>query len=183
LHARSPSKRAAFGYGGAPGMTNPGPDYTTDLSRSRELRQRRHRGRLRALAAPIEAEPAPGPDQTIFRGAVNAPVPGRTDHLPVHVASGSYVIPADIVGAMGEGNTDDRLQGDRRCSRRAVPRPTRRPVPVVIAGGEYVLDPAQVAIAGQGDVDVGHQILDAFVKQFRAKTIKTLSSLPGPKKD
>jgi len=38
-------------------------------------------------------------------GPIHSPVAGRTDHLPMNVPSGSYVIPADIIGAMGEGNT------------------------------------------------------------------------------
>lgn len=38
-------------------------------------------------------------------GPINSSVAGRTDHLPLHVDSGSYVIPADIVSAYGEGNT------------------------------------------------------------------------------
>ena len=41
----------------------------------------------------------------IHVGPIHSPVAGRTDHLPMHVASGSYVIPADIISAMGEGNT------------------------------------------------------------------------------
>lgn len=38
-------------------------------------------------------------------GPIHSVVAGRTDHLPMHVSSGSYVIPADIISAMGEGNT------------------------------------------------------------------------------
>lgn len=41
----------------------------------------------------------------IHTGPIHSAVAGRTDHLPVHVPSGSYVIPADIVSAVGEGNT------------------------------------------------------------------------------
>ena len=36
-------------------------------------------------------------------GPIHSSVAGRTDHLPMHVPSGSYVIPADIISAMGEG--------------------------------------------------------------------------------
>ena len=39
------------------------------------------------------------------KGPIHSSVAGRTDHLPMHVASGSYVIPADIISAMGEGNS------------------------------------------------------------------------------
>ena len=42
---------------------------------------------------------------TVHVGPIHSSVAGRTDHLPMHVPSGSYVIPADIVSAAGEGNT------------------------------------------------------------------------------
>ena len=56
-------------------------------------------------------------------------------------------------------------------------------VPVVLAGAEYVLSPHEVASAGEGDMDAGHAALDEFVKQYRAKTVKTLKGLPGPRRD
>jgi hypothetical protein len=56
-------------------------------------------------------------------------------------------------------------------------------VPIVAAGGEYVLSPEQVKKAGGGDLETGHRVLDEFVKRYRAQTIKTLKNLPGPKKD
>lgn len=179
--ALAASKRATFGYGGTPGMVNPGPDYTTDLSDPVNYGSGGSADAYAQGGAP-EAEPAQQ-DQPVFRGPVNASVPGRTDHLPVHVASGSYVIPADIVSAMGEGNTATGFKVLDKMFPAGGPQEGESPVPVVIAGGEYVLDPGQVSIAGQGDVDIGHQILDVFVKKMRAQTIKTLSSLPGPKKD
>ena len=56
-------------------------------------------------------------------------------------------------------------------------------VPIVAAGGEYVIPPEDVVHIGGGDLDHGHKVLDAFVKKMRQKTIKTLQSLPGPKRD
>jgi hypothetical protein len=44
-----------------------------------------------------------------------------------------------------------------------------------------VIHPEDVARLGKGGLDDGHKILDEFVKRFRAKTIKTLENLPGPK--
>ena len=38
-------------------------------------------------------------------GPIHSSVAGRTDHLPMKVPSGAYVLPADIVSALGEGNT------------------------------------------------------------------------------
>ena len=140
-------------------------------------------------------------------GPIHSPVAGRTDHLPMHVPSGSYVIPADIISAMGEGNTMAGFkhmrrifggtpygQGSRPYSGPKTPYGEPLPgraaggehegsVPIVAAGGEYVLSPEQVKIAGEGDLDLGHRVLDEFVKRYRAQTIKTLKNLPGPKRD
>lgn len=42
-------------------------------------------------------------------GAVTGPligdIPGRTDHKPIKVPDGAYVLPADVVSGLGEGNT------------------------------------------------------------------------------
>ena len=160
----------------------------------------------------------------VHKGPIHSPVAGRTDHLPMHVASGSYVIPADIISAMGEGNTmagfkvakdifGQSFYGQKEAGSgkpyggKGAPyggdglpygggslpysmNPPRKAaggetatVPIVAAGGEYVIPPEDVVHIGTGDLDYGHQILDEFVKRFRGKTIKTLKSLPGPRKD
>jgi hypothetical protein len=122
----------------------------------------------------------------VHHGPIPSPVAGRTDHLPMHVASGSYVIPADIVSALGEGNTMngfkivDDMNAEHRDDGRFANGGT---VPIVAAGGEYVIPPHVVAGVGKGSLDTGHKVLDEFVKHVRAKTIKTLKKLPGPKTD
>lgn len=126
--------------------------------------------------------------EAIHVGPIHSAVAGRTDHLPMHVPSGAYVIPADIISAMGEGNTMAGFKvaktifanGDLQAPAAA---PTGASVPIVAAGGEYVIHPADVARIGSGSLDAGHKILDSFVKRMRAKTVATLRSLPGPKKD
>ena len=40
-----------------------------------------------------------------FSGPIVSPVAGRTDHVPMHVPNQSYVVPADVVSAIGEGNS------------------------------------------------------------------------------
>jgi hypothetical protein len=117
-------------------------------------------------------------------GPIHSPVAGRTDHLPMHVPSGAYVIPADIISAMGEGNTmagfkvANQIFGDQPSG-----RSEGEAVPIVAAGGEYVIHPENVANIAKGDLDHGHRILDSFVKKMRAKTVATLKALPGPKRD
>ena len=152
-------------------------------------------------------------------GPIHSSVAGRTDHLPMHVPSGSYVIPADIISAMGEGNTMAGFKkariifGGTPYTGKTQPyggisgapygvtggpygaqggpySPPKRaeggevpPVPIIAAGGEYVLSPEQVRAVGDGDIELGHRVLDAFIKKMRAETINTLKKLPGPKKD
>lgn len=142
-------------------------------------------------------------------GPIHSAVAGRTDHLPMHVPSGSYVLPADIVSAHGEGSTIAgfkvmrRMFGGTPYGGNSGPygqgsgpygEPINRAsggeadgedegVPIVAAGGELVLSPAQVRWAGGGDLDAGHKVLDEFVKRSRAKLIKTLKKLPPPKVD
>lgn len=122
-------------------------------------------------------------------GPIHSAVNGRTDHLPMTVPSGSYVVPADIVSALGEGNT---MAGFKAIRQMFGGMPGAQafktgghvsPVEIVAAGGEYVIDPDTVARLGGGDMNVGHRELDKFVKSMRAKTIQTLKKLPGPKRD
>jgi len=141
----------------------------------------------------------------IHVGPIHSPVAGRTDHLPMHVASGSYVIPADIISALGEGNTmagfkvaknifSQPFYGSGTPYRESglpygVPAPHRaeggevNTVPIVAAGGEYVIHPRDVVKIGNGSLNDGHKTLDHFVLQMRKKTVKTLKNLPGPKKN
>jgi hypothetical protein len=159
----------------------------------------------------IQQKPAafmgnPVQSEKVHSGPIHSNVAGRTDHLPMHVASGSYVIPADIISAMGEGNSmagfkvakdifSQPMYGTKGGSGMpyggsGLPYAPQKAeggevgtVPIVAAGGEYVIPPEDVMHVGGGDLDHGHKILDEFVKKFRAKTIKTLKKLPGPKKD
>ena len=147
------------------------------------------------IATPLRADHVVDPaakDARAHVGPIHAPVAGRTDHLNMHVPAGSYVIPADIVSAFGEGNTEaghkvfDDLCHDHRDTKEAggaaVDGDTNL-APIVAAGGEYVIPPSVVRSLGGGDMDRGHDLLDDFVVMARKDLIKTLSKLPGPKKD
>lgn len=136
-------------------------------------------------------------------GPIHSAVAGRTDHLPMHVKPGAYIFPADVTSALGEGNTTAGFKvikglfntpyiqgtpyGATGLPYGAAPADKAdggpADVPIIAAGGEYALDPEYVMHVGNGNLDDGHAILDHFVKQVRAKYIKKLSSLPGPRKD
>mgnify|MGYP001615768188 CR=1 FL=1 len=115
----------------------------------------------------------------VLVGPVAGATGGRTDALPVDVPAGAYVVPADVVSALGEGNTG---AGFEKLTR-SFGKPGRAAggaVPIKISDGEFVVTPEQVAKLGNGDMDQGHRVLDAIVKKIRAEHIKTLSELPPP---
>jgi len=145
----------------------------------------------------------------IFReGFLHSSVPGRTDKLPISVAGGAYVLPADHVAALGQGNS---LAGANsvnkmfkmgpygmapmalRGSGVRAPRLNLRagkfargghgkPTPIIAAGGEIVISPERI-IERFGSLEKGHQALDHWINTTRKKHIKTLRGLKPPKKD
>ena len=199
----------------------------------------------------------PDDPMTPVIGAINTATPGRADAHPTHVPKGSYVMSAEDVAHLGDGNT---LAGQQTLAKmflpvqaqansqiammaqkapygatgapygasmpdlrgRAMP-PPRFPQPYVppqpktaagggyieahggvvpgeagaqfldrmtggqkpgtpinISGGEFVIPPQEVKRRGRGDINRGHEILDAWVKGLREEHIKTLKRLPGP---
>jgi hypothetical protein len=134
---------------------------------------------------------------------------GRADAIRTTAPGGAYVIPADVVAGLGEGNS---LAGARILQEmmatgpygtplprgggaRSLPHPvapqeqarggtTRRavgaPVPVLLSHGEFVVAPDDVRRIGRGDLAYGHRLLDRFVQDQRARQIAKLKRLPGP---
>lgn len=116
-------------------------------------------------------------------GALRHDGPGRTDDLEISVPGESFVIPADIVSAIGQGNTAAGFKVlERMFPQRPVERATGGEVPIVAAGGEFVVHPEHIKRVGNGDLKKGHKALDDFVKTIRGKTIRALKKLPGPAK-
>lgn len=149
--------------------------------------------------------------QMMHTGPIPSIVPGRTDRHGIKVPSGSYVLPADHVSSLGQGNTHagyavlnkmfsaGPLGGGKIARGPGAPRPPKmmgipsdvggargdepgKPTDVIVAGGEFVLSPDQVMEVGQGSLKNGHAILDAWVKANRQKHIKVLKGLPPPAK-
>lgn len=144
-------------------------------------------------------------------GLLHSAVPGRTDQLNKMVPAGAYVVPADVVSGLGEGNTMAGANVMQRAlgtgpggvpiphigAHMGPPRAPAMPkkmrpfarggaseahVPVVLAGGEFVIHPDDVRRIGGGNIKKGHRILDAFVVHARKQTISQMKNLPGPKK-
>jgi hypothetical protein len=149
--------------------------------------------------------------QMFHEGFLHSAVPGRTDKLPITVGGGAYVLPADHVAALGQGNS---LAGANIVNKMFKMGPygsapmaghgikahipsinlkppttpkargggTGEPTPIIAAGGEIVIPPEKI-IQKFGDLDHGHKELDKWVLRTRAKHIKTLKGLKPPKKD
>lgn len=149
-------------------------------------------------------------------GMIHSPIPGRTDKIGMNVRGGSYVLPADVVSGMGQGNSmagasalnklfgqgpyGDKMRGfgtpkvnfghPMRMASMRMPRIAKAGgveaggdhVPIVAAGGEYVIPPEVVKRIGGGDMKHGHEILDHLVLHIRKKTIHEMKHLKGPKK-
>lgn len=142
-------------------------------------------------------------------GMLNSTIPGRTDKLPMKVKAGSYVLPADIPSALGQGNT---MAGGEILKKmfssgpygmfpmkggRGSIRPRLKAdggeaenegedgddhVPIIAAGGEYIIPPEVVQDIGHGSMKAGHDVLDKLVLKIRKHHIETLKKLKPPKK-
>jgi hypothetical protein len=124
-------------------------------------------------------------------GPIVSTVPGRTDKHKMSVPPGSYVINADTVSHLGENNTMAGLKHLRHLfgpdgpyapkgKLGAAKHGKHEAIPVLTAGGEFVIAPEYVRMVGKGNINLGHKILDEFQKRAREDHIKTLQSLPGP---
>lgn len=92
----------------------------------------------------------------------------------------SYVVPADIVSSLGEGGTAAGYGVLENMFGPAHTKAEHGARPAIVAGGEYVLSPEQVAQIGNGNHELGFSALDSFVKMQRRKHIQQLKALPGP---
>lgn len=152
------------------------------------------------------AEGGATPSTDALVGPVISTVPGRTDKHPVNVLAGSYVLPSSHVASLGEDNTLAGMKilaemfpnstqpefGGDKGSGGIVKRadggyavtggPSER-VPIIIAGGEFVVHPKDVMEVGEGNLERGHRGLDGWVMSRRKKHIKTLQGLSPPAKD
>ena len=125
-----------------------------------------------AVAAALEAA---------HTGQIRHDGPGRTDTVNMSVPAESFVVPADIVSALGEGNTAHGFKVLQHMFPPTTPGfADGGAVPIVSAGGEYVVGPEHVKKVGGGDMKRGHEALKHFVEKVREQTIKTLKKLPKP---
>lgn len=180
--SKGPSKAGTVSSDNPPALPDSQSAASDELKRFLGFRKAPDLKDLKAAGGGVDGA---GEGGKTFSGPLHAASGGRTDVLPVDVAAGSYVLPADLVSALGEGNTTHGVKIIEQMFPAQNPNLTFASggkVPIIAAGGEHVLSPEQVAAVGGGDLNHGHAILDAFVKNTRNDTINTLKSLPGPQK-
>lgn len=121
------------------------------------------------------------------QGPLLGSTPGRADKLPVDVEDGAYVLPADCVSALGDGNS---LAGHAAIEHMVSQLPhaksnggkasSGKSVPCMLSDGEHLLSRETVEQIGGGDYEKGKRVLDHFVTHVRHQTIRKLSKLPPP---
>lgn len=133
-------------------------------------------------------------------GAIASVVPGRTDKHPMSVPTGAYVLPADHISHMGQGNTLAGLKAAEglfgrsyvpgRKGRSLAPKAAggAATTPIVAAGGEFVISPHAALKwfhqqGGRGGLPQAHEALDKWVMDTRKKHIEELAGLPPPATD
>ena len=122
-------------------------------------------------------------------GLIHGASGGRSDAIPAQLPRGGYVIPADVVSGLGDGNTAAGGQRFKAMIGTAHSANNGRPgfanggtVSARVSAGEYFVHPNHVASIGQGDIDHGHRVLDHVVQMVRAKAARTAATMPPPAK-
>ena len=113
-------------------------------------------------------------------GALKGATGGRADALPVDVPDGAYVIPADVVSALGDGNTQAGFEHLNRMFPATASRAAggkASPVKCKLSDGEFVVPPDQVQAHG------GYDTFDKWIMHVRQMDIKRRQNLPGPVKE
>lgn len=129
-------------------------------------------------------------------GLIHSSTPGRADLVPARLRRGSYIIPADVVSGIGEGNTlagarllhttlpkaaEMASRGEVALAAGGMADDDADDIEVRLSGGEYQVAPDQVLEIGGGDVSEGAKALDALVQAVRSHTKQTIDRMPPPK--
>lgn len=114
---------------------------------------------------------------------------GRADKINVHVPHGSYVVPADVVSGLGQGNT---AAGGKMLAGMMPKSPGLRfagggiagepqPVPIQVSAGEFVVHPAHLAALGGGNPQAGADAMDQMVRGVRQQNAQVAQGMPTPR--
>lgn len=176
--AYSVKRRARANGGPVPGVSDPGPLHAGPVMSAVPGRTDKHNISVKAgsYVLPSSVVSSLGQDNTM----------AGFETIKQMFSSGPYGM-KPMKMKMGWGLPMARAKTRRRADGgltegAAYGEGQQEDVPIVVAGGEYVLTPDEVMQVGGGDIARGHEILDAWVKTNRKQHIKVLSKLPGPAK-
>ena len=121
----------------------------------------------------------------VHLGPITGDTGGRADKVPMSVPNGAYVLTADHVSGMGEGNTAAGMKKMSELFPKSKPSRMRSlpdAVPILAADGEFVISPEDI-IDQFGDLEYGHRTLDEWQTSERQRLIETLQNLAPPAQD
>lgn len=183
--ALSMSKRPRFSEGGSPGQLQgvhsapvTGPLIGTDGGRTDTLPISVPAGSYVIPADVVSGIPGAEGNSLAGHAALTkmfASQPFMPDKAPYGAPAANLPTGRTIPGIRREEHSLTRAEGGKVQS--------HAPIPILAAGGEFVVHPDVVRKLGHGSLKLGHEVLDAFVKHTRKNNIKTLRKLPGPVRD
>ncbi len=120
-------------------------------------------------------------------GPITGDTGGRADKVPMRVPNGAYVLTADHVSGLGEGNTEAGMKKLSAMFPKSRPSklrqlPADEAIPIYAADGEFVISPEDV-VDRFGELEYGHRALDEWQTQERQALIETLQNLAPPAQD
>lgn len=120
-------------------------------------------------------------------GPITGDTGGRADKVPMRVPNGAYVLTADHVSGLGEGNTEAGMKKLSAMFPKSKPSkmrqlPADEAIPIYAADGEFVVSPEDV-VDRFGELEYGHRALDEWQTQERQRLIETLQNLDPPAQD
>lgn len=105
--------------------------------------------------------------------AVGGPGDGQDDLIPAELEDGDFIIPADVVSALGSGSTDAGMQSLSQMVLEAVgeqgltPTALGASVPALLSNGEFRIPKAAVLAFGRGSIEEGSRLLYDMMEQVR----------------
>ena len=108
-------------------------------------------------------------------GPVPGATPGRADLVNATVPAGTYILPADVVSGMGQGNSAAGIQALHALFAQLPksPAPTQD-AKVRLSGGEFAVTPEML-------MQLGSAQLDNLVKSVRQQSAQAVASMPPPR--
>ena len=123
-------------------------------------------------------------EKGVSHGLLTGSTPGRADKINTSVRDNTFIIPAHVVSALGQGST---MAGAAALDK-MFPKSKKQGdsgkkgdhVPVALSDGEYRVPPEHVLTVGKGDMARGHRLLKMACEHITNKAAEQLKHMPKP---